>query len=113
MGRSRQSYWSRNFGFVGLNKARIVSKGAKANDWFLPGGNPLCQRGAAARDDLGAIDLSGIHQVLVGGEWGPGYRPMNTCYRAANWKFLGLTTGRGKPRSLERVVVRRGPVIDS
>ncbi|MEO8372426.1 MAG: DUF5131 family protein [Candidatus Solibacter sp.] len=28
-------------------------------------------------EDLGDIDLTGIHQVLVGGESGAGYRPMN------------------------------------
>jgi protein gp37 len=31
-------------------------------------------------EDLGAIDLTGIHQVLVGGESGSGYRPMNMAW---------------------------------
>ena len=31
-------------------------------------------------EDLGALDLSGIHWVIVGGESGPGARPMRRCW---------------------------------
>jgi protein gp37 len=31
-------------------------------------------------EDMGAVDLTGIHQVLVGGESGSGYRPMNMAW---------------------------------
>jgi protein gp37 len=31
-------------------------------------------------EDLGPLDLTGIHQVLVGGESGQGYRPMNHAW---------------------------------
>ncbi len=34
-------------------------------------------------EDLGSIDLTGIHQVLVGGESGSGYRPLNMAWARA------------------------------
>lgn len=38
---------------------------------------PLEPQGKAiAREDIGELDLTGIHWVIVGGESGPGARPM-------------------------------------
>jgi protein gp37 len=34
-------------------------------------------------EDLGPLDLSGIHWVIVGGESGPGYRPMDPAWALA------------------------------
>lgn len=52
-------------------------------------------------DDVGELDLTGIHWVIVGGETGPGARPMNSDWarsirdqcRAANVPFFFKKTG--------------------
>ena len=78
-----------------LLKGRLRSAGKHENIWWgvsvedkkygLPRIDDLRRAPAAVRflsiepllEDLGRVDLSGIHWVIVGGESGPGARPMN------------------------------------
>ena len=55
-------------------------------------------------EDLGQLDLSGIHWVIVGGESGPGARPMK-----AEWVAIDPRPVPGGRRAVLLQAVGRGP----
>ena len=68
--------------------SRCASKGATANE--LPRLRILARRVSSDWEDLYG------HSIVYLESFVDPERFAGTCYRAANWRFLGKTTGRGK-----------------